>query len=128
MPELTRRYVVSRLATEAPFDLHDPDAPFVLKPWKDPAALAALRAYRERCYPELGRDLEAWIRAIERGPAVRGDVGRRNETHAGVPRAASRTAGAAAGRAATDGAARGAAAKRAEAKTRRRAGRRTKRR
>jgi len=81
MPELTRRYAVTRLATDAPFDPSDPDAPFVLKPWKDPAALAALRAYRDNCYPELRRDVDAWIRVIEAGRSVRGDVGRRNEPH-----------------------------------------------
>ena len=81
MAELSRRYVVMTIATEGPFDMRDPDGAFVLKPWKDPAALHALRAYAERCYPELAGDLEGWIRAIERGPAVRGDVGRRNEAH-----------------------------------------------
>jgi hypothetical protein len=82
MPELTRRYVVMAMAAEAPFDPGDPEAPFVLKPWKDPAALHALIAYRDRCYPELSRDLTEWIRMIEAGPVVRGDVGRRNEAHA----------------------------------------------
>ena len=82
MAELTKRYVVMSLATEAPFDLRDPDGPFVLKPWKDPAALRALEAYRDHCYPELARDLDAWIRAIKAGPAVRGGVGRRNEPFA----------------------------------------------
>jgi len=81
MAALTRRYVVMTLATEAPFDPRDPDGAFVLKPWKDPAALRALRAYRDNCFPELRRDLDAWIRAIEAGPALRGDVGRRNERH-----------------------------------------------
>ena len=81
MAELTRRYVVMAMATEAPFDPLDPEGVFVLRPWKDPAALRALRAYRDNCYPELGRDLDAWIRAIEVGPTVRGDVGRRNEPH-----------------------------------------------
>ena len=81
MPELTRRYVVMAMATEAPFDPSDPEGVFVLKPWKDPAALRALAAYRNHCYPELGRDLEAWIRVIQAGPVVRGDVGRRNEAH-----------------------------------------------
>src|SRR5262245_44306505 len=90
MTELTRRYVVMAMATDAPFDTRDPDGAFVLKPWKDPAALHALRAYAERCYPELGRDLAAWIRAVERGPAVRGDVGRRNEAHARGPAAKKR--------------------------------------
>jgi hypothetical protein len=84
MNELTRRYVVMAMATEGPFDTRDPDGAFVLKPWKDPAAFHALRAYADRCYPELARDLAGWIRAIERGPAVRGDVGRRNEAHAGA--------------------------------------------
>jgi len=79
MAELTRRYVVLPLATPAPFDPRDPDAPFVLKPWKDPAALRALRAYRDNCYPELARDLDGWIRLVEAGPVIRGDVGRRNE-------------------------------------------------
>ena len=81
MPALTRRYVVMTLATEGPFDPGDPEAAFPLKPWKDPAALLALRAYRDNCFPELRRDLDAWIRVIEAGPAVRGDVGRRNEPH-----------------------------------------------
>jgi hypothetical protein len=83
MPELTRRYVVMTLATEAPFDPADTDGVFVLKPWKDPAALRALAAYRDSCYPELARDLDAWIRAIQAGPKVRGGIGLRNESHAG---------------------------------------------
>lgn len=81
MAELTRRYVVMAMATEGPFDLHDPDAPFVLKPWKDPAALRALKTYRDACYPALARDLSSWIEAIEAGPVVRGDVGQRNQAH-----------------------------------------------
>lgn len=81
MAELTRRYVVMTMAAEAPFDPSDPDGVFVLKPWKDPAALRALEVYRDNCYPELGQDLDAWIRAIASGPIVRGDVGRRNEAH-----------------------------------------------
>ena len=95
MPALTRRYVVMTLATEGPFDPGDPDGAFVLKPWKDPAALRALRAYRENCFPELRRDLDAWIRVIEAGPTLRGDVGRRNEPHlqtAARPHAAARPA------------------------------------
>jgi hypothetical protein len=95
MPALTRRYVVMTLATEAPFDPGDPDGPFVLKPWKDPAALRALRTYRDNCFPELRDDLDAWIRAIEAGPVMRGDVGRRNEAHvqaASRPRPAARRA------------------------------------
>jgi hypothetical protein len=82
MTELTRRYVVMTLATEAPFDPADVEGVFVLKPWKDPAALRALTAYRDACYPELARDLDAWIRAIQAGPKVRGGVGARNEPHA----------------------------------------------
>jgi hypothetical protein len=81
MPELTRRYVVMTMAAAAPFDHADRDAPFVLKPWKDPAALMALKAYRSHCYPELARDLDEWIRVIEAGPSLRGDVGRRNEAY-----------------------------------------------
>jgi hypothetical protein len=81
MAELTRRYVVTPLATQAPFDARDPDAPFVLKPWKDPAALRALQTYRENCYPELARDLDAWIKLVQAGPVMRGDIGRRNEAH-----------------------------------------------
>jgi hypothetical protein len=81
MPALTRRYVVMTLATEAPFDPGDADGVFPLKPWKDPAALRALRTYRDNCFPELRRDLDAWIQVIEAGPAIRGDVGRRNEPH-----------------------------------------------
>ena len=81
MAELMRRYVVMSMAAEAPFDPRDPDGVFVLKPWKDPAALRALMTYRENCYPELSRDLEDWIVTIQAGPVVRGDVGRRNEAH-----------------------------------------------
>jgi hypothetical protein len=81
MPELTRRYIVMTMATEGPFDTKDPDAPFVLKPWKDPAALKALEIYREYCYPELGDELAAWIDEISGGPVVRGGVGARNERH-----------------------------------------------
>jgi hypothetical protein len=81
MSELTRRYVVMALATAAPFDPADRESVFVLKPWKDPAALRALATYRDHCYPELARDLDAWIRTIQAGPTVRGDVGRRNEPH-----------------------------------------------
>jgi hypothetical protein len=106
MLELTRRYVVMTLAEAAPFDHADRDAPFVLKPWKDPAALAALKAYRARCYPELARDLDAWIRAIEAGPSLRGDVGRRNEAHLASRKAAS-TRSAAPRPAASKGRARG---------------------
>jgi len=81
MPELTRRYIVMAMATDAPFDTSDPEAPFVLKPWKDPAALRALEAYREHCYPELAEELGQWIRAVASGPVVRGGVGARNERH-----------------------------------------------
>jgi hypothetical protein len=81
MPELNRRYVVMALGAEAPFDPLDPDGVFVLKPWKDPAALRALAAYRENCYPELASDLAVWIALIEQGPVIRGGVGRRNEPH-----------------------------------------------
>jgi len=93
MPELTRRYVVMVMATEAPFDPTHPDEPFVLKPWKDPAALRALRAYAQSCYPELRAELETWIRQIEAGPVVRGDVGSRNEPYSTpAPSAPRRTA------------------------------------
>jgi hypothetical protein len=81
MSELTRRYVVMAMAAAAPFDPADPDAPFVLKPWKDPAALIALKSYRDHCYPELARDLDEWIRLVEAGPLVLGGVGRQNEAH-----------------------------------------------
>jgi hypothetical protein len=91
MAELTRRYVVMTMATEAPFDVRDPEGVFVLKPWKDPAAVRALRAYADCCYPELSRDLAEWIRAIERGPMVHGDVGRRNEDHTRVAAPSRRT-------------------------------------
>ena len=79
MAELTRRYIVMQMAAEGPFDIADPDAPFVLKPWKDPAALQALIAYREHCYAELAQELDQWIRAIVAGPKIRGGVGSRNE-------------------------------------------------
>ena len=82
MPELTRRYVVMTMASHAPFDPDDPEGVFVLKPWKDPAAVRALQAYRDHCYPELARDLDAWLRAIAAGTPLLGDVGRRNELHA----------------------------------------------
>ena len=81
MPELTRRYIVMAMATEGPFDLADPEAPFVLKPWKDPSALAALRAYRDACYPELAAELGRWIDEITAGSPVLGGVGRRNAEH-----------------------------------------------
>lgn len=81
MPELTRRYIVMAMASEAPFDVRDPEAPFVLKPWKDPAALRALEAYRDHCYPELAQDLTLWIQTIGSGATVRGGVGARNEAH-----------------------------------------------
>ena len=81
MPELTRRYIVMTMATEAPFDVRDPEAPFVLKPWKDPAALRALEAYRDHCYPELAADLTGWLEAIASGTPVRGGIGARNEPY-----------------------------------------------
>jgi len=81
MAELVRKYVVMTMTTAAPFQPADHDAVFVLKPWKDPAALVALAAYRDSCYPELAQELDAWIKLIEAGPVVRGDVGRRNEAH-----------------------------------------------
>lgn len=92
MAELTRRYIVMQMAAEGPFDIRDVDAPFVLKPWKDPAALRALEVYREHAYPELASELAAWIEAIGRGPRIRGGVGARNEAHVAArprPRAAS---------------------------------------
>ena len=79
MTELTRRYIVMQMAAEGPFDFADPDVPFVLKPWKDPAALQALIVYREHCYPELAQELYQWITAIAAGPKIRGGVGARNE-------------------------------------------------
>jgi hypothetical protein len=79
MAELTRRYIVMQMAAEGPFDIADPDAPFVLKPWKDPAALQALITYCRHCYPELADELNRWIMAIAAGPKVRGGVGSRNE-------------------------------------------------
>ncbi len=81
MAELTRRSIGVALSTGGPFDRMDPDGPFVLKPWKDPAALRALEAYRDSCYPELARELSEWIEAIRSGPVVRGGVGGRNEAH-----------------------------------------------
>lgn len=81
MTELTRRYIVMQMATEGPFDARDAEAVFVLKPWKDPAALRALEAYRDHCYPDLAREITAWIEVIAAGPTVRGEVGARNEQH-----------------------------------------------
>ncbi len=89
MPELTCRYVVMAMATEGPFDMRDPDAPFVLKPWKDPAALRALETYRDYCYPELARELTSWIEVVRSGEARRGGVGARNEQHMGARSASS---------------------------------------
>ena len=89
MAELTRRYIVMPMSTEGPFDPRDPDAPFVLKPWKDPAALRALEAYRDACYPELAQDLTSWIAVIRSGPMMRGSIGSRNESHMASRRAAS---------------------------------------
>ncbi len=90
MAELTRRYVVMTMASEAPFDPADPEGVFVLKPWKDPAALRALQTYRDYCYPELAQDLDAWIAAIVAGPVIRGGIGQKNETY--VKRAAAAAA------------------------------------
>jgi len=81
MAELTRRYIIMTMATEGPFDRTDPDTAFVLKPWKDPAALRALETYRAHCYPELGEEIGIWIAEISSGPVVRGGVGARNEQH-----------------------------------------------
>ena len=92
MAELTRRYVVMALATDAPFDPRDPDGAFVLKPWKDPAAVRALQAYRDHCYPELARDLTGWLQVISEGTATRGDVGRRNEPYARTAQPPTRSA------------------------------------
>lgn len=97
MPELTRRYIVMAMAAEAPFDVHDPEAPFVLKPWKDPAALRALEAYRDHCYPDLAGDLTGWIQAIRGGARIRGGIGARNDAYAG-PRTKAQSAGSAARR------------------------------
>jgi hypothetical protein len=77
-----------QMAAEAPFDIADPDAPFVLKPWKDPAALQALIVYRQHCYPELAAELDEWITAIAGGPKIRGGVGSRNELTAATRRKA----------------------------------------
>jgi hypothetical protein len=95
MVELTKRYIVMAMASEAPFEVNDLEGVFVLKPWKDPAALRALEVYRDNCYPELARDLDAWIRAIRSGPSVHGGVGKRNVPYlkpapASAPAAASR--------------------------------------
>lgn len=94
MAELTRRYIVMQMVTEGPFDIRDAEAPFVLKPWKDPAALHALRAYRDCCYDELAQELDQWIRAIAAGPQIRGGVGARNEqAEAARPKPAAKTRG-----------------------------------
>ena len=79
MAELVRKYVVMAAATPEPFDPSDPDGAFVLKPWKDPAALQALVVYREHCYAELAEELDQWIAAIVAGPKIRGGIGSRNE-------------------------------------------------
>src|SRR5262245_8821002 len=81
MPELTRRYIVMTMSAEGPFDPEDPEAPFVLKPWKDPVALRALETYRAHCYPELAEALGRWIAVIRQGPTARGGVGGRNEQY-----------------------------------------------
>lgn len=81
MAELTRRYIVMTMSAEGPFDLEDAEAPFVLKPWKDPAALRAIETYRAHCYPELAEELGRWIAMIREGPVVRGGVGARNEQY-----------------------------------------------
>jgi hypothetical protein len=95
MPELTRRYIVMAMATDGPFDTRDTEAPFVLKPWKDPAALRALEAYRDHCYSELAEELTAWIAEISSGPAIRGGVGARNEQHMAAAKSKPGRAGAA---------------------------------
>jgi hypothetical protein len=78
------------MATEGPFDTRDPEGVFVLKPWKDPAALRALEAYRAHCYPELAADLADWIEAIRSGTPIRGGIGARNEPFAASPAKPSR--------------------------------------
>ncbi|HEV2055241.1 MAG TPA: hypothetical protein VGV06_08725 [Methylomirabilota bacterium] len=88
MAELTRRYIVMQMAAEGPFDIADPEGAFVLKPWKDPAALRALIAYSEHCYAELAQELDQWVRAIVAGPKIRGGVGSRNELTAPARRKA----------------------------------------
>ena len=85
MPELTRRYIVMSMAAEGPFDIRDPDGAFVLKPWKDPAAVKALEAYSRHCYPQLAMELSEWIAAIFSGPRIRGGVGARNAEHMSRP-------------------------------------------
>lgn len=128
MPELTRRYVVMAMGTEGPFDMRDPDAPFVLKPWKDPAALRALERYRDHCYPELARELTSWIEVVRSGEAPRGGVGARNEQHMAA-RSGSRSGSARSGKAgsgkANAGKAKGAPS-RARAKRQARPAKRTK--
>ena len=116
MAELTRRYIVMTMSADGPFDLEDPEAPFVLKPWKDPAAVLALEAYRSHCYPELAEELGRWIEAIRAGAMVRGGVGRRNEEHMAARSRLARPAG----RTRPRPAVRGAAAVRARTKAKKR--------
>jgi hypothetical protein len=118
MVELTKRYIVMAMASEAPFDVSDPEGIFVLKPWKDPAALRALEAYRDNCYPELARDLDAWIAAIKNGPVIRGGIGTRN-----APYLKAATPAAGAGRRAAASAARRAPARSARPRAARRTAR-----
>ena len=73
MPELTRRYIVMSMAAEGPFDIRDPNGAFVLKPWKDPAAVKALEAYSRHCYPQLAMELVG----VDRGDLFRAANSRR---------------------------------------------------
>lgn len=50
---------------------------FVLLPEKDPAALAALKAYRDACGSQaLRQDLDRWIRDIEKRSFKLGSLGK----------------------------------------------------
>src|SRR5438876_7672416 len=76
MPELTRRYLVMTMATDGPFDMNDPETPFVLKPWKDPASLRARATYREHRYRELAEEVGGWTKEGWGALMSEGQIGR----------------------------------------------------
>ena len=64
----------SMLAT----DSDDIDAPFVLMPRKDPAALYAMMHYAQMCETDLANEINVWLGKIIESSPVYGTQGARN--------------------------------------------------
>lgn len=85
-PRLRPKYMVAKIGVDGKIfgpgmkatDPDDIDAPFVLMPRKDPAALAALCTYIDLCEPQLANELRPWLRSIARAKPVYGTQGERN--------------------------------------------------